>query len=183
MGGAPTGKWDTRPPHLGDSEPFDIRRAEAKLKVRRPGVPEVTINLEKTEFVIGRLADEVDLVLDDDMVSRRHAKLTMDSRGYFRLEDLKSQNAIRFKNRPVRRLNLVDGDQFSIGRTEFTFCAKMDRFPKGANPPSPAPKISMNSVMAAAVPPVKSRPAGPAGPGPTLEMPPDPAEQLGQGDD
>jgi pSer/pThr/pTyr-binding forkhead associated (FHA) protein len=178
MGGAPTGKWDTIPEHLrGEDQPYDIRQAEAKLKVRRPGVPEVTIPLEKTAFIIGRSPNEVDLVLDDEMVSKKHAKLTMDARGYFRLEDLGSQNKIRFKNRPVRRLNLVDGDVFSIGRTEFTFVAKMNRFPKGASPPSPAPRL--DSVVEPPEP--KPQPKDLAVP--SLEMPKDPAEALGESEE
>jgi hypothetical protein len=113
MGGAPTGKWDTMPEHLREDQPYDIRQAEAKLKVRRPGVPEVVIPLEKTMFVIGRSPNDVDLVLDDETVSKKHARLTMDARGYFRLEDLGSQNKIRFKNRPVRpnRVHLPGQDE------------------------------------------------------------------------
>src|SRR5687768_2792830 len=102
--GAPTGQWDTMPKHLDDEAvQLELRRAEPRLLVRRPGVPEVEIAVEKTSFVIGRLATEVDLVLDDESVSRRHAKLTMDGRGYFHLDDLGSQNGIRFEGRQVRR--------------------------------------------------------------------------------
>jgi hypothetical protein len=140
--GAPTGKWESLPPHLAEAASFELRRAEAKLLVRRPGVPETTLPIEKPEFVIGRERSGVDLTLDDDLVSRRHARLIVDARGYFRLEDLGSQNAIRFQGRPVRRLNLVDGDTFAIGRTEFVFHAKMNRF--GGTPPTrgAAPRAS-----------------------------------------
>lgn len=133
--GAPTGKWETLPPHLGGEGGSDIRGAEAKLTVKRPGVPAVDIPIEKTEFVIGRQANEVDLVLDDDWVSRRHAKLSMDERGYFRLEDLGSQNGIKYEGRPVRRLNLVAGDKFAIGKTEFVFHAQMNRSTAPAHAP------------------------------------------------
>ncbi|MFO0728108.1 MAG: FHA domain-containing protein [Myxococcota bacterium] len=137
--GAPTGKWETLPEHLKQELAADLRKASPKLFVRRPGVPEVEIAIEKTEFVIGRLASAVDLVLEDDLVSRRHASLTMDERGYFRLEDLGSENGIRYQGRPVRRLNLVDGDSFSIGKTEFTFKATMNRF-QAKEPSSAAPR-------------------------------------------
>ena len=127
--GAPTGQWDTLPQHLREAAEADLRRAQARLVVRRPGVPEVEIPIEKSEFFIGRAASEVDLVLDDELVSRRHARLSMDNRGYFKLDDLGSQNGIRFEGRPVRRLNLVAGDTFQIGKTELVFQAQMTRFP------------------------------------------------------
>jgi pSer/pThr/pTyr-binding forkhead associated (FHA) protein len=135
-GGAPTGKWETVPDHLQSDEDAEMRQAEVRLIVRRPGVPEVEIPVEKTVFVIGRLPSEVDLVLDDELVSRRHAQLTAAGRGYFKLEDLGSQNGICFQGRPVRRLNLVDGDSFEIGRTEIVFHAKMSRW---SAPPPPKP--------------------------------------------
>lgn len=136
-GGAPTGKWATTPEHLKRSgDASDLARQRARLLVRRPNVPEVEIPLEKSEFVIGRQTSDVDLTLDDDLVSRRHARLTVDARGYFRLEDLGSRNGIVYQGRTVRRLNLVDGDRFSIGKTEFTFHAHMDRF-KPVSGPTP----------------------------------------------
>lgn len=134
-GGAPTGQWETLPEHLKEeSEALDINSLEPKLMVRRPGVPEVEIPVDKTQFIIGRSADEVDLVLDDEWVSRKHARLTMNARGYFRLDDISSRNGIKFKGRMVKRLNLVDGDEFSIGKTDFTFHAKMTRFSAAPTP-------------------------------------------------
>jgi pSer/pThr/pTyr-binding forkhead associated (FHA) protein len=135
--GAPTGKWSSVPPHVGDeSEPADMTSSGARILIRRPGVPEVELVLERLEFVIGRQVNEVDLALDDDMVSRRHARITMDSRGYFRLEDLGSRNGIQYAGRIVRRLNLVDGDVFSIGKAEFVFHASMSRFKKADGTPA-----------------------------------------------
>lgn len=145
-GGAPTAKWPAAVPEADDGEPLDPRRAEARLLVRRPDVPEVEIPIERNEFLIGRLAAEADLVLDDDLVSRRHARLTMDSRGYFRLEDLGSKNGITYEGRMVRRLNLLDGDVFKIGKTELTFHAKIERYQQPEQKPAPPPRA--DSVMA-----------------------------------
>lgn len=138
--GAPTGKWPTLPPHL--TEPTSAAPAGgAKLTVRRPGVPEVEIPLERDELTIGRKATDVDLALDDELVSKKHARLTVDARGYFKLQDLGSTNGISFAGRTVRRLNLIDGDEFSIGKTDFVFHAEMRRFegiePLTKPPPSP----------------------------------------------
>jgi len=135
-GGAPTGKWKSAPNHVGEkSESADMGNSGAKLIVRRPGVPEVEIPLEKMEFLIGRQPNEVDLALDDEMVSRKHARVMMDARGYFKLEDLGSRNGIKYAKRTVRRLNLIDGDTFAIGKTEFVFRATMNRFKKAADVP------------------------------------------------
>lgn len=141
--GAPTKVWTSLPPEVQPkSGAGDLRAAGARLLVRRPGVPEVEITLDRSEFVIGRQASDVDLVVEDELVSRKHARLFVDERGYFRLEDLGSQNGIEFTGRPVRRLNLVDGDVFGIGRTSFTFRADMSRraAPPASVPPPPAPR-------------------------------------------
>src|SRR5689334_16856934 len=122
--GAPTAKVEAATPDEGR---FDLERSEARLLVRRPGVPEVEIPIDKKEFLIGRLAAEADLVIDEDLVSRKHAVLTVDERGYFQLKDLESKNGITFEGRTVRRLNLLDGDKFSIGKTEMTFRARIPR--------------------------------------------------------
>lgn len=137
--GAPTNKWRTVPEHLDDNEhPFDLRSSGAQLVVRRPDVPDVTVPLEKPELVIGRDVEDVDLTLDDELVSRRHARLSVNDRGYFTLEDLGSKNGIEYAGRPVRRLNLVDGDEFIIGKAHFIFSASMPRFTQAAESPAGA---------------------------------------------
>ncbi len=152
-GGAPTAKYQA----TEDVQPFDLVRAEAKLIVRRPDVPEVEIAIEKNDFLIGRLAAEVDLALDDDLVSRRHAVLSADDWGYFQLKDLESKNGITFEGRTVRRLNLLDGDTFKIGKTEFVFRAKIQRYAAPATPETPSPRS--DSIMADVnVPPPQPRP-------------------------
>jgi pSer/pThr/pTyr-binding forkhead associated (FHA) protein len=133
-GGAPTGKWQAAGHLTKGDEPGDPRQAGAKLIVKRPGLPEVEILLEKPEFYIGRQTADVDLTLDDDLVSRKHARISVDARGYFRVDDLESRNGITYAGRTVRRLNLHDGDSFLIGKTELVFHGNLDRFKKGAEP-------------------------------------------------
>jgi hypothetical protein len=158
--GAPTAKFEV----AEEVQPFDLSRSGAKLLVRRPDVPEVEIPIEKNEFLIGRLAAEVDLCLDEDLVSRKHAVLTHDDRGYFQLKDLGSKNGISYQGRMVRRLNLLDGDVFLIGKTELTFRAKIERY--AAPDPAKEPAPRSDSVMADVnVPPPKSEPGTPAGGG------------------
>lgn len=133
--GAPTSKW----PALSGSSDASKAAGEggtAYLRVRRPDLPEVRVRAT-SGLVIGRSAALADLVLDDDLVSRRHAQLHIDPRGYFRLEDLDSRNGLRFQGRTVKRLNLVDGDVFHVGKTEFEFSAEMSRLPDRQPEPSP----------------------------------------------
>jgi pSer/pThr/pTyr-binding forkhead associated (FHA) protein len=163
-GGAPTAKFEV----ANESQPFDLLRSEAKLIVRRPDVPEVEILIEKNEFLIGRLAAEVDLVLDEDLVSRKHAVLTHDDRGYFQLKDLGSKNGITYEGRMVRRLNLLDGDVFKIGKTEMTFRAKIERYVSPPPPKEPAaPSDSVMVDVSVPLPRVEPKPPaeGSAGPG------------------
>ncbi len=145
--GAPTGKWESIPKHLSGAVEHDLKKAGARFLVRRPGVKEVEVKIDKSEFIIGRQASQVDLVLDDDLVSRKHASLSMDERGYFKLQDLDSRNGITFQGRTVRRLNLVDGDVFAIGSTELTFKANMSRaFDAPAAPSTPPPPPRGESI-------------------------------------
>ena len=152
--GAPTSHW----PHL--SAKFQAKGpavSDLRLTVCRPDVPDVEIELKADEFIIGRSTVGVDLTLDDDLVSRRHARLTVNDKGYVQLEDLGSKNGILYSDRTVRRLNLVDGDEFFIGKTKFVFRAVMKRFQK-VEPPAPV-RIRADSVFVeVAVPEPKSSP-------------------------
>ncbi|MCB9651879.1 MAG: FHA domain-containing protein [Deltaproteobacteria bacterium] len=132
--GAPTAMW----PSVDGQDGFDLARADARLVVHREGLPDVTLPIERPEFLIGRALQGVDLTLDDEAVSRQHARLSVNERGYFRLEDLGSTNGIIYQGRRVKRLNLVDGDVFEIGEARLEFFAKMDRF-KPPEPPKKAP--------------------------------------------
>ncbi|MFN0062521.1 MAG: FHA domain-containing protein [Myxococcaceae bacterium] len=71
------------------------------------------------EWVFGR--DEgVDIVLRDDLVSRRHAKVRRDWSGTH-VEDLESRNGIRVNRKRVSRRTLKDGDEVEIGGTRLLF--------------------------------------------------------------
>ncbi|MDD9981534.1 MAG: FHA domain-containing protein [Gammaproteobacteria bacterium] len=53
-------------------------------------------------FVIGRHASLVDVVVGDESVSRRHARITRDEHGEFYVEDLSSSNGTAVNGRPLR---------------------------------------------------------------------------------
>ncbi len=70
--------------------------------------------------VVGRDPD-VEVTLDDESVSRRHAAIIKSGDGYF-LRDLGSKNGTYFRG-VLRGAEqpLSDGDQFRIGKSDFVF--------------------------------------------------------------
>ena len=75
------------------------------------------------EIVIGR-SSELDMVLVEDMVSRRHSKITV-ANGQIFIQDLGSTNGT-FVNRgrrllPGDRQSLRDGDEVIVGKTFLKF--------------------------------------------------------------
>lgn len=65
------------------------------------------------EIVIGR-SSELDMVLVEDMVSRRHAKIAVETGDIF-LEDLGSTNGSFVNGEKVTRTKLAEGDRILIG--------------------------------------------------------------------
>jgi len=65
------------------------------------------------EIVIGR-SSELDMVLVEDMVSRKHAKITTDDKTVS-IQDLGSTNGTFVNGEKVRKVELKDGDRILIG--------------------------------------------------------------------
>lgn len=93
-------------------------QSHAELRFRRPGERAVQVSLDRTTTVIGR-DDACDIVLAEECVSRRHARIVKNDEGYFMLTDLSSTNGIRVDGVVVPRMLLCEGDRFSIGETQF----------------------------------------------------------------
>jgi pSer/pThr/pTyr-binding forkhead associated (FHA) protein len=69
--------------------------------------------LDAQELIIGR-EEGVDVVLKDDLVSRRHAKLRRDWSGTH-VEDLGSRNGIKVNKKRTARKTLKDRDELEVG--------------------------------------------------------------------
>jgi uncharacterized protein DUF4388/FHA domain-containing protein len=82
------------------------------LAGREPGV-EFPLEDYGREVSIGR-AEDVDLVLDDARVSRKHARIVEDQ-GRYLIEDLGSTNGIFVNAHRVQRAVLREGDRIQIG--------------------------------------------------------------------
>jgi diguanylate cyclase len=77
------------------------------------------IPLGAADIECGRVM-QTDLPLDDDAVSRKHARFAWTGTSYI-VRDLGSTNGTFVNDVNVRERTLVDGDQIKIGRTIFKF--------------------------------------------------------------
>jgi hypothetical protein len=79
--------------------------------------------IEKEMITIGKQKDEVDVVLEDDSVSRIHARIFADNEIVY-LEDLNSTNGT-FKNglrlQPYEKRRLEEGDEIRFGKLLFVY--------------------------------------------------------------
>jgi DNA-binding winged helix-turn-helix (wHTH) protein len=102
-------------------------RAETAGESARPDAPafrliwgDREIALHRGENVIGR-DDAAALWIDDDLVSRRHARITVNETGAV-LEDLGSKNGTRLRGKSIRSpARLVDEDLITIGPASMIF--------------------------------------------------------------
>ena len=72
--------------------------------------------LTKSKYVIGRGTD-VDIKLEDDAASRRHAKLMQQGSAQLTLQDLGSSNGTFVNGVKISSRELIDGDHIQIGAT------------------------------------------------------------------
>ncbi len=111
--------WKTRITKV--SAVSKLPEGEACLVWVYPAGPEIgkRVELDGEELVIGRGSD-VDITIDRDSVSRRHAKIVqMGSR--YRLIDLGSTNGTYVNDEPISERNLSDGDLVKIGNAIYKF--------------------------------------------------------------
>ncbi|MDQ2622577.1 MAG: FHA domain-containing protein [Actinomycetota bacterium] len=76
--------------------------------------------LDGPRATIGR-ADDVECVLRDPNVSRRHAELRQGAGGEWEIADLGSTNGIKVNGRRTTSARLREGDQVTVGTTTFRF--------------------------------------------------------------
>lgn len=81
-----------------------------------------TFALTDGDVVIGRDGDN-GIVLAENTVSRRHARLLRDGQGQFTVSDLGSANGIYINGTRIQRAILAAGDELKIGDNYFRFQA------------------------------------------------------------
>ena len=102
------------------SEEHDLSYEGTALIVRSgAGRPGETYPLDRERLTIGR-SPEADIFLDDVTVSRRHAHLLRQGKG-FAIKDEGSLNGTFVNRRRVDSKLLEDGDELQIGKYKLTF--------------------------------------------------------------
>lgn len=105
--------------------------------------------------VVGRVAG-VDIQIEDDSVSRRHAELEVTSQGVV-LRDLGSANGTQVNGEPLQgEVVLATGDSVMFGVTEFVFEAEADA--------QPQPPASLRSATGRPIPSRRGASASAAAP-------------------
>jgi pSer/pThr/pTyr-binding forkhead associated (FHA) protein len=82
--------------------------------------------LDAQEYIFGRDAAEADIVLNDDLVSRKHVKVRRDWSGTH-IEDLGSRNGIKVNKKRTRKETLKDRDEVEIGGVRMLFVDPTER--------------------------------------------------------
>jgi pSer/pThr/pTyr-binding forkhead associated (FHA) protein len=105
------------------------------------------LEVPQGEFVIGRSA-ECQLSLDDPLVSRRHALLTVRVDGVA-VEDLGSRNGVLVNGVKIEgQHQLSDGDMITIGGQEMVLAVPDSVRFRGSNPPSsPSARPRMDTMQ------------------------------------
>jgi hypothetical protein len=103
-------------------------------------------------IVIGRVSD-VDLLLLDEKVSRKHAKISTHA-GQVIIEDLASRNGTFVNGARIRNAELKEGDQIAIGASTIALVSLGDarpRLPQPAVPPGAAAPGSSSPAFSALI--------------------------------
>ena len=102
------------------------------------GLGKIEYPLDAPVVTIGRSRSN-DISLEDSRVSRHHARIVRDGRGFL-IEDLNSRNGTRVDDRAVRdSTTLTDGAVVRIGDSVFRFTVAPPSPQQGLPPPGPSP--------------------------------------------
>src|SRR6478609_9507538 len=103
------------------------------------------LELTEGQFAVGRNAS-CQLSLDDPLVSRRHALLTVEGEAVV-VEDLQSRNGVVVNGRKIEsRQRLQAGDRILIGGQELTFMVMPDSEAMAASGAA-VPRVSPNAKL------------------------------------
>jgi len=119
---------------------------QVELVVRQPGEPERRVILSAGQTQLGR-AEDNDLVLPDIGVSRRHARIVVESSRVL-LEDLGSGNGTFIGGERVERVEIVDGTEVVID--PFMLIFHLRRHQSAPQPVAPARSSGGDRVQTAA---------------------------------
>ncbi len=100
---------------------FTLDKKIPTLLVLRGAETGLRIAVKQSRVTLGRTID-ADIVLNDRLISRQHAELTIDAEsGVYRLVDLGSTNGTFVNDRVIDCCDLTDGDKIFVGSTILKF--------------------------------------------------------------
>jgi pSer/pThr/pTyr-binding forkhead associated (FHA) protein len=117
--------------------------AAVELIIRQPGHPDRVVRLPEGGTVLGR-AEDVDIVLSDVGVSRKHARLVVE-RGAVRVEDLGSGNGSYVRGERVGTLDLRDGDEVVID--PFVLQVRIRELQRAEHTPQLQPRARLDVIV------------------------------------
>ena len=98
-----------------------VKRPPASLTIETGETAGTTSPVTKHQVVIGRDQKLADVILADNMVSRRHARISWKAIEFV-IEDLGSSNGTCLNGTPLMKPHLLrSGDRISIGQTDILF--------------------------------------------------------------
>lgn len=83
-------------------------------------------------LTIGR--SKADIIITDPKVSGTHAQFMLDGKGQYALTDLGSSNGLHINGRRVKKVALLPGVIFEVGRTQFKVVAEEKPVPEAPRP-------------------------------------------------
>jgi pSer/pThr/pTyr-binding forkhead associated (FHA) protein len=82
--------------------------------------------VDKQSLVLGRKED-CDIIIEDELLSREHCRISVDEKGNFFIEDLKSTNSTWLNSVELKtKSELRYGDRILLGNTIFRFFLEED---------------------------------------------------------
>jgi len=102
------------------TKPVQQPSASVAWLVVRGGAQGKQFNLSTGVTLLGRDASKCSILIDDDAVSREHAKIRFEN-GRFWIYDLGSRNGTFVNRTRVQRQMLMDGDEVQVGDTVLVF--------------------------------------------------------------
>lgn len=91
----------------------------ALLLVNSPDGHQISVPIRKSELFVGR-DSTCDIVLNDAVASRRHARFFQDSAGRYWIQDLQSRNGVLLNQKQVTTAQVRHGDRIGIGTSFLT---------------------------------------------------------------
>lgn len=91
----------------------------ALLLVNSPDGHQISFPIRKPELFVGR-DSTCDIILNDVIASRRHARFFQDAAGRYWIQDLQSRNGILLNEEMVTTAQVHDGDRIGIGTSFLT---------------------------------------------------------------